>query len=168
MNNALRKKLFTLISCSVIILLFGTVSASALPIVSVLPWKLMDSGNHLDWDGSTIYQASFDSAVSVWNSYKPEVIREDSMFTWEDVYISDIYEVSNMAGRTYSSGSIVFNTYQMGSLTYEKRLNTCIHELGHALGLDHNTSTDVMYEKVTSITSLSDNDKASFDYSYTH
>ena len=161
-------KILILSACLVLALSSGSILASASPIIRVQPWKLMDSGNHLDWDGSTIYQASFDSAVSVWNSYKPGVIREDSLFTGEDVYISDVYEVSDMCGATYPFGELVLNTFNMGSLTYEKRLNVCIHELGHALGLDHNTSTDVMYDYVTSITSLSDNDKASFDYSYNH
>ena len=71
-----------------------------------------------------------------------------------------------MAGVTSSSGTIRFNTYKMGDYTIAKRRYVCTHELGHALGLAHNQSGDVMYQYVSSVTHLSSNDKASYDKSY--
>ena len=54
----------------------------------------------------------------------------------------------------------------MGAYSSDKKKNVCMHELGHALGLAHNASGDVMYAYVSTVTSLSANDKASYDYAY--
>ena len=75
-------------------------------------------------------------------------------------------EVSSTAGVTSSAGTIKFNTYQMDNFTSAQKRNVCTHELGHALGLAHNAKGDVMYAYVSSVTSLSANDKASYDASY--
>ena len=133
---------------------------------AVMSWSLMDSGKHLDWDGNTTYISNFNAAVNAWNVYKPGVIRADTIYTIEDVTISDFYEVSNVAGKTTQSGTISFNTYLMQGYSASYRLHVCEHELGHALGLDENQAGDVMYAYVTNITALSANDKASYDLSY--
>lgn len=133
---------------------------------AILDWHLVDSGKHLDWSGSTDYQSQFNSAVTTWNNYKSGVIRKDTWNTINDVTISDYYEVSTTAGVTSSKGTIKFNTYHMDDYSTTKRKNVCIHELGHALGLAHNKSGDVMYAYVSTVTSLSANDKASYDKSY--
>lgn len=133
---------------------------------SVLTWHLAGSDKHLDWGGSTTYQAEFNASVTVWNNHKPGVIRQDDAATVRDVTISDYYEVSTTAGVTSSSGTIKFNTYKMNTYTTDQLLNVYIHELGHALGLAHNQPGDVMYAYVSTTTSLSANDKASYDESY--
>lgn len=51
---------------------------------------------------------------------------------------------------------------------YSALLNTLIHEFGHALGLGHNDVNDVMYYKANSVTTLSTNDKRSYDAAYSH
>lgn len=157
-----------LLSTFIIIYLSFSVGSqvSAAPIVKLLGWDLVDSGKHLDWDGSTAYQTQFNSAVTTWNNYKSGIIRPDSASVIEDVAISDFYEVSTTAGVTNSGGTIKFNTYHMDDYSTTQRQNVATHELGHALGLDHNTSSDVMYAYVSTITSLSANDKASYDSAY--
>lgn len=134
--------------------------------VAILDWHLVDSGNHLDWSGSTGYQTQFNAAVNIWNNYKSGVIRKDSWNTINDVTISDYYEVSSTAGVTAKAGTIKFNTYQMDNYTTSKKRNVCAHELGHALGLAHNQKGDIMYTYVSIVTSLSANDKASYNASY--
>ena len=74
--------------------------------------------------------------------------------------------MSSTAGVTSSAGTIKFNTYQMDNFTSAQKRNVCTHELGHALGLAHNAKGDFMYAYVSSVTSLSANDKASYDASY--
>ncbi len=73
-----------------------------------------------------------------------------------------------MAGK-----KIELNLYFFSSEEFRKdnRLvrNTILHELGHALGLGHQTENtggsekDIMWKDTTTSTTLSKNDKASFD-----
>ena len=52
-------------------------------------------------------------------------------------------------------------TYYLGT-----ELKTCMHEMGHALDLGDNDSADVMYGTKSSTTTLTTNDKRSYDISY--
>lgn len=84
-------------------------------------------------------------------------------------YVSDVNASNGWAGMTYSSGKIELNTYYMSGYSNSKKQNVATHELGHALGLDHSTSTDVMDAAITGHTStqaLSQNDKDSYDAAY--
>lgn len=152
--------------CLVFLLLFSTNQVAYGATVVLSNFDLVDSGKHLDWSGSTKYQTLFNNAVNTWEAYKPGIIRKDTALTIEDAVISDYYEVSNMAGVTYSGGSIKFNTYVLDTVSVFMQQNVMTHELGHALRLDHNTSDDIMYAKATNRTSLSNNDKASYDHAY--
>lgn len=146
------------------LLLIPVTNASAAS--KLLSWDLVDSGKHMDWDGSTKYQSYFNSGVTVWNNHKKGVIRKDTATRIEDVKISDYTEKSSTAGVTSSAGTIKFNKYTMDNLSKTKKKNVAIHELGHALGLAHNTSKDVMYKYVSTKTTLSSNDKASYNAAY--
>jgi hypothetical protein len=156
-----------LIGCMVcMLLLMGVNVKDSYAGIRVLRWDLVDAGKHLDWDGNTKYMKQFKEAVNVWNSYKKGVIRRDTIYRIQDVAISDCFEVSSTAGVTGSNGVIRFNKYIMDEFTYNGQKNVCIHELGHALGLEHNTSADIMYMYATQRVKLSHNDKISYDFAY--
>ncbi|MDR0751314.1 MAG: matrixin family metalloprotease [Christensenellaceae bacterium] len=133
-----------------------------------LGWWLVDSGKHLDWDGSCSYMTQWYEGVKRWNSHRPGVIRVDTFWIIEDVKISDV-SITNSAtaATTYSNGKIRFNVIIMNTLTDDEKLNVVMHELGHAMGLDHSSSENsIIYTYVTSITSLSQDDKNGYDYLY--
>lgn len=159
------KEITAFFTSLLLVTLFLSTEVSA-ATVSLSGWSLFDSGKHLDWDGNTTYQSYFNSGVSTWNAYKSGVIRADSWNTICDVTISDFTESSSTYGVTSQAGTIRFNTFTMNSLSSNQKQYVCTHEIGHALGLGHNQSTDVMYGSLCSNTSLSLNDKASYDASY--
>lgn len=131
-------------------------------------WDLVDSGKHLDWDGSTNYMTEWYNAVNTWNAYKPGVIRADRWDIIEDVHIYDRskYDGSTYAS-TYSNGVIVFYQDTMDKMTPTQRQATITHEIGHALGLDHNgKNTSIMRTGYKNFTTLDIIDKQGYDAAY--
>jgi hypothetical protein len=147
-------------------------SAATASIIQTWPYDLVDSGKHLDWDADqSKYESYIATAASKWNAYKAGVLRPDSLLVIQDVRVSD----ANKSGETWTGetnilfGYIHMNIPALDSLpSNNNRLNTAIHELGHALGLAHNdgTTTNIMYSYNTAVTTLSANDKASYDAAY--
>lgn len=133
---------------------------------SLLSWDLVDGGKHLDWDSNSIYTTEIYYAVNLWESHRVGVIRPDTASVVQDVFVSDYYQVTTTAGVTSSAGTLKLNKYRMQPYSWSQRRNLTSHEFGHALGLDHNTSADVMYKYVTSNTRLTTNDRASYNASY--
>lgn len=119
---------------------------------SLQDWgDLVDSGRHLDWDGSTQYMKEWTNSVNIWNAQKKGVIRADRWNTIEDVEISDqkIGDGTH-AAITSSDGRIVFFKESMDRYSFAKRQAIASHELGHALGLGDNENTKcIMRYKIT-------------------
>ncbi|EAD4933228.1 matrixin family metalloprotease, partial [Listeria monocytogenes] len=99
-------------------------------------------------------------------AYKKGVIRPASGANKSDVYCSDISANNNINATTYSNGKITFNKKNMDKKNNAGKQNVATHELGHGLRLGHNASSDVMYQYSTSKTTLSTNDKQSYDAAY--
>ena len=134
--------------------------------VSLITCDLVDSGKHLDWSGKTKYSSYITTATKKWNAYKKGIIRKDTVSTMKDVTISDYYDDKDtLWGETSKNGTIRFNIYNMDKDDDAGRLNTVMHEFGHALGLGHNERKDVM-SKFSNVTELTENDKKSYDAAY--
>ncbi|MBZ3935387.1 matrixin family metalloprotease [Methanimicrococcus blatticola] len=169
MSGKNKFKIFNRSAALLLILLLLTAFATpALGATSSIQWwHMVDSGKHLDWGGSTKYQSDFNSSVSTWNSHKSGVIRKDSLVYIRDVTISDVYWSNGTVGLVNGDNKTMqFNTRLMDPMNSTRRKNACLHELGHALGLDHNQNGDVMYAFSSNAVSLTANDKASYNASY--
>ena len=145
-------------------------SGFALPVSAatsaILDWHLVGKDKHIDWTGNSKYLTEFVEGTKIWNDYKPSVIREATEDTSVELTISDFSEVSAAVGVTSSRGTMKFNSYYMDDYSDVQKINVCGHEMGHALGLDHNQEGDLMFAAVTDVITLSENDKASYDESY--
>jgi len=141
-----------------------TTARDAANAYGVTRWDLVNSNKKIYWNGTlTGYGQMLSTAGSVWNEYKPGVIAQSNINT---IAIVDVYSSLSFLGRTSSSGRIEFNTRTMASVSSTQQLSACIHEFGHALGLSHNQSDDVMYAISNSMTSLSAYDKRSYNFAY--
>lgn len=136
--------------------------------VSTLSWDLMGGDNRLSIAGNTVYSDLILKAMNTWCAYKSGVIYPAINDSSADVMISDVNNANlGWRGLTDSAtNTITFNRAYMGSsTTSSKNLKTCLHELGHGLGLAHNDSDDVMYYTESTTTALTTNDKKSLDAS---
>ena len=159
-----RKAISLFLVMSMLVILSHQAQAA---VATLNSWDLVDSGKHLDWDGKTNYMVMFTTAVNTWNAYKPSVIRKDSWTVIEDVFIED-YAGDNTTILTVSSkGKIRFNQMVMDKHNDAQKTSDCLYALGLALGLGKTYNTaDVMYAYTSSVTTLSANDKASYDAAY--
>lgn len=121
-------------------------------------------GDEIRWGGSTTYSTAWNSGVSTWNGLNPIDILPDVWWTWEDLTISDVTIPFNGWNAKYfpATDEIKFNTYYMSSRSASQNQNTTTHELGHALGLGHSYSGEIMYAYPTSQTALGTHDKSDY------
>ncbi len=160
---------YIVLFCLAIILSSGIKVEAA---VYVTGWDLVDIGKHLDYDGTSTYMNYVVAGASTWNGYKSGVIRQDSALTIKDVDIVDVNANNGWSGMTYqSTKKIELNKYYLSGASNAKRTNVATHELGHALGLAHSTSNSIMDSGIsghTTIQSMSQNDRDSYDYAYSN
>lgn len=156
-----KTKKFVLIFAVLSIFSFTFGSAVAEAATYVQDWNIV-KGKDLHWRNNSKYTTQLNQAVSTWNGYSSGTIK---VFTSAntDVVVSDYTENSNIAGVTSSARTIKLNKKVMDTLTASKKQNVTTHEFGHALGLKHSPEGNVMYKYLSSKTSLSATDKASFN-----
>lgn len=136
---------------------------------SIITWNCVDSGKHLDWQATTKYANIIPQAAAVWNGHKSGVIRKDTILTSNDVTISDSTNLGASAALTYPDGRIVLNTTVLDTCSQNTRLNTIIHEFGHALGMGHlNRSNNVINWFVNETVALDDLNRNSYDMAYSN
>ncbi|MBC1363876.1 matrixin family metalloprotease [Listeria welshimeri] len=155
--------LLVVFTCVGTMLIPGQEASAAAKINS---WDLVDSSKHMDYSGNSKYMSFVKNGANTWNAYKKGVIRPASATNKSDVYCSDVSVTNNINATTYSNGKITFNKKNMDKINNAGKQNVATHELGHGLRLAHNTSVDIMYSYGTSRTTLSTNDKKSYDAAY--
>jgi len=121
-------------------------------------------GDEIRWGGTTKYSSQWSFAVSEWNGEGLINIAPDTLLTYEDLTISDTSKpLLSWYGSYDKKSRIYFNTYYMDKVTSSKKKHVTTHELGHALGLGHSVSGNVMYDS-TWIYYLGSQDISDYQY----
>lgn len=122
-------------------------------------------GGDIHWQSSTIFTTARNHAVAQWDGLGSVNIAPDTIWTaaetkFIDFNQSDTTVVGLYTDRDCGNGDdrIRLNRFWMDRLSDAQRRNVALHELGHALGLGHSFSGNVMNPFVTSQTTLGTHD----------
>ena len=162
------KKKLKIILLTCVLTLIGTYTIDAAS-VSILSWYLNGDNGELRY---YIYNSNYSSETSFasrkWNEAKSGIASRVYDSSIADVIISDV-NISNTSvlGTTDPNGFIRYNRANLEKSSSTRKKHVAIHEMGHALGLAHNSgSRDVMKNPANDATFLTSNDKASLEASY--
>ena len=113
-------------------------------------------------DNGTKYRLEFMMGAGSWNNVDM-TFNEVTGNAERELEVSDYrqYGVNTIARTTWvlaNPWTMRFNTPMMDKLNFNGRLNTAMHEQGHAIGIDHTRYGTVVYEYDSEITHLTQND----------
>lgn len=138
----------------------------------VLGYSSVDGGKGIEWGGTTAYTTEWNSSITTWNARGKVVISKDTIWTLEDLTVSDKYDSSarwdgmwTYKG-AWSAETLQLNSYYFSTYSSAQKQHVATHELGHALGLAHSTVGMVMYYLSSSVTVLGTQDTSDYSYLY--
>lgn len=153
MKNNITKAFLILIT----MLIMSSISVASADVY-VLGYSAVDDGE-IRYGGSTQYTTAQDHSFDLWNDLDEVDILPDTTWTIEDLNYGDYYDEDDEIVGYYQYYPLIrdeirFNEYYFDSYTSSCKKMAASHELGHALGLDHSNSNNIMCEYVTSRTTL--------------
>ncbi len=128
----------------------------------------VDEGE-IRWWWYTKYSSLWWNAIYKWNTLGEIYIWPDNSQTYEDVRVSDVYYPDETwrwerAHWRWGTDTIKYNTYTIDNGYSWYVPKTIIHELWHALGLDHSYHWNIMYAYPDSQSYLWNQDERDYDY----
>jgi len=127
----------------------------------VWAFDFVDGANKIDYKNQTVYDSELALAITEWNKLDTISIQLDTIFTTNDVTISDYTDSTSgspVAVTNWLFATIKFNNFYFSSMSATERQKTIMHELGHALGLNeftgYETTINVMVQGIRSMTNI--------------
>jgi hypothetical protein len=114
----------------------------------VMSADAVDDGHHVDYKDQTQYDDELELAIIEWNKMETNIIRKDTIFTQNDVTLSDYTDIytTTVAVTTFYSNdtaTMEFNNAYFTTMTSDERQKTIMHEFGHCMGLYEFTATEI-------------------------
>lgn len=142
-----------------------TLSSTGVASAHFLGYDSVDGGE-IRYDEATKYNSELSNALYQWNAVGSVDFKVDTWWTYEDVHLNDTSrsDVSWVGLYSNRSGTdqIYFNAYYLDGYTWCRRTKTVIHEMGHALGLDHSYWPNLMAQGDVGSCTLQSHDKSDY------
>lgn len=151
--------------------LLGGAFLLAIPLAQAhfLGYSAVDNGE-IRWGGSTQYASEWEDAVATWKALGKVKIEPDQPSSIEDLTLIDVDLPQAPYYGQYQhlplADALRVNTALLKDKTSKERQFTLVHELGHALGLEHSFENNVMEAKLKNQIHLGPHDKEDYEELY--